>query len=154
MFPTTYIRAAISNILSSDQEIIATQEEWTAILKLSDLWSFDNNRNLAIWTLDSLVSDPVRRIEIARSFQIEEWVLPSLERLAVRAGCLPLNDQDAGGIGWDYACILYIVQEAALPTWTNRLVDLLLQGVLTVSHESRGFTYCSFCCERLSVRYK
>ena len=133
---------------------MATLEEWIAILKLSDLWSFDASRNLAISTLDSLVHDPVRRIEIARSFQIEGWILPALKRLAVRAGCLPLTDQDADRIGWDYTCILYIVQEAALPTWTKRLVDLLLQGVLTVSHESRGFTYCSFCCERLSVRYK
>lgn len=67
-------------------------EKWTSVLKLSTMWNLTTIRRLAIGAMTPLLVDPVQKIVLARNYDVDEWLLPGLNRLVQRAESLSLND--------------------------------------------------------------
>jgi hypothetical protein len=70
---------------------LTEQSEWSAVLKLSTMWSFSSLRAFAIAKLDPIVS-PADRLKLARAHDIQEWIYPALRAICVRAESLSLQE--------------------------------------------------------------
>ncbi len=90
---------------------VLTTEQWTHVLKLSTMWSFDSIRDKSIEELTRLVRGPVQRIALARSFHIEQWIEPALLSLA-QADALSPGDLEQ--LGWETAAKLFQVRESVV----------------------------------------
>ncbi|KAI0697069.1 hypothetical protein C8T65DRAFT_662692 [Cerioporus squamosus] len=88
---------------------VLTTENWTHVLKLSTMWSFDSIREKAIEELTRLVRAPVQRIALAREFHVPNWIEPALLSLA-QADALSAGDLQQ--LGWDTAAKLFVVRES------------------------------------------
>jgi hypothetical protein len=71
------------------------QARWKSILRLSTLWQFEGVRLQTIEKLERCLSDdPIQRIILARTFNIEQWFPSAFTQLVTReAG---LNPEDGG----------------------------------------------------------
>ncbi|KAI0030318.1 hypothetical protein K488DRAFT_29833, partial [Vararia minispora EC-137] len=77
--------------LDYDKGDIATQEEWTAALKLATRWSFPSVRSLAIRNLNNVLS-PIDRLVLARTYDVKEWVDQALNAFIRRNEPLALEE--------------------------------------------------------------
>lgn len=57
--------------------------EWIGVLRLAQMWSFEEERQKAIDMLEELLGDGnlVRKLNLAREFDISEWLQPICEEL-------------------------------------------------------------------------
>jgi len=64
--------------------------EWIGVLRLAQMWSFEEERRKAINTLDDLLGEGmiVRKLSIARQFDVQEWLQPICEELTTRTTAL------------------------------------------------------------------
>ncbi|KAI0031500.1 hypothetical protein K488DRAFT_36421, partial [Vararia minispora EC-137] len=69
---------------SFDEEDIRSQADWSNVLKLSTRWSFRSIRALAIRRLEPMLSSPLDRLALARSYDVAHWVEPALFELVLR----------------------------------------------------------------------
>lgn len=68
-----------------------TLEQWTAVLKLSTLWSFSSVRALAIRHLGPLLVDnPFERLMVARTHGVNDWAKDAVQSLIEHKD--PLNE--------------------------------------------------------------
>ena len=82
-------------------EIVSfTLDEWISVLKLSTMWRFARLRRAAIDGMTPLLEndDPVRRIVLARLYDVGEWLFSALHALARRAQPLQLSEVAPLGI--------------------------------------------------------
>ena len=88
-----------------------SQHQWTSILKLSTMWEFDGPRNAAIRHLDSLQPpiDPIDKVVLAMQYEIKEWLLPALLKLAQRLE--PISIEEGRRIGFETTVKLASVRE-------------------------------------------
>ena len=88
-----------------------SQHQWTSVLKLSTMWEFDGPRNAAIRHLDSLEHpiDPIDKVVLATQYEIKEWLLPALLKLAQRSE--PISIEESRRIGLETTVKLASVRE-------------------------------------------
>ncbi|KAJ8503539.1 hypothetical protein ONZ45_g10775 [Pleurotus djamor] len=87
-----------------------TAREWTSVLKLASLWDMANIRKDAIHNLDSLILNPAEKVGIAIDYDIEAWLVPSLNALVQREQ--PISPADLSFIGIDCALKIAAIREA------------------------------------------
>lgn len=77
-------------------------EEWILVLKLTTMWQFHSLRCVALdklkLYLPHLSEDPVRWLCLARQYDVDEWLLPSLRALARRPKAIQLEEVDLLGL--------------------------------------------------------
>ena len=95
-----------------------TSTEWTSVLKLSTMWSFDLLRDLAIKNMSQLSINPVERAALASEFSINEWLLPALNDLAQREE--PIGIEEARRLGWETALQIAAVRESFV-AWNEKV---------------------------------
>ena len=70
---------------------LSTVDEWSSVLALSTKWNFDTIRDLAIARLLRLAS-AIDRIVLARTYAIDEWLVPAYLELTKRSAPLSLAE--------------------------------------------------------------
>jgi len=95
------------------RESSLTADEWTSVLKLANMWSFDNLRGIAIKHLAKLRLEPVQKIALAMDYHLPKWLVPALNRLAQREQ--PLGRDDLQRLGADVALKIAEVRGAYPP---------------------------------------
>ena len=75
------------------------------------MWEFDGPRNAAIRHLDSLEPpiDPIDKVVLAMQYEIKEWLLPALLKLAQRPE--PISIEEGHRIGFETTVKLASVRE-------------------------------------------
>ncbi len=77
-------------------------EEWILVLKLTTMWQFQSLCRVALdklkLYLPHLNEDPVRWLCLARQYDVEEWLLPSLRALARRRQAIQLEEVELLGV--------------------------------------------------------
>ena len=64
------------------------------------MWQFQDIRTRAIKALESLSTDLVDKIVIARKFDVSTWLVPSLHALVQREKPLDLSEGNRLGLEW------------------------------------------------------
>ncbi|KAL5532858.1 hypothetical protein ACEPAF_4632 [Sanghuangporus sanghuang] len=86
------------------------QDEWISVLQLSHMWSCDRLFALAISKLSVLEVDPILKIMLAKTYNIEAWLPPAYFSLVTRAE--PLTLEDAEKLGMETTIKLTEVRES------------------------------------------
>ncbi|CDO68100.1 hypothetical protein BN946_scf185044.g8 [Trametes cinnabarina] len=86
-----------------------TKDQWLSVLKLADMWVFDEVRAKAIEELRRLIPNHAERICVARNHNIRGWIEPALKELAKQDS---LSSADLQFLGWDMAAKLIVVRES------------------------------------------
>ena len=87
-----------------------TLDQWTSVLKLAALWDMADVKADAIQRMTPLLEKlPAIQVKLSCEHDVEEWLLPGLNRLAQGEG--PLNTDDAASIGLDYAVKVMALRE-------------------------------------------
>jgi len=86
--------------LDSQQPDSPSPEEWTSVLKLSNMWQFHKIRATAIKKLETITMDLVDKIVIARRFDIPTWLVPTLNALIQRESPVGLSEGNRLGMEW------------------------------------------------------
>jgi hypothetical protein len=100
------------------QQDLMSFTEWTSVLKLSSMWSFEDLRDLAIQNMSQLTVDPVERAALAKEYHIDEWLLPALNELAQREE--PIGVEEARRLGWETALQIASVRESFI-AWNEKI---------------------------------
>ncbi|KAI5826262.1 hypothetical protein K523DRAFT_311755 [Schizophyllum commune Tattone D] len=75
-----------------------SQEQWTGVLKLSDLWMMDRIKTLAVDALAQRLSDnPVEKIALARAYNVHDWYCQGICKLVQRQK--PISPDDLARLG-------------------------------------------------------
>ncbi|KAJ3881059.1 hypothetical protein F5051DRAFT_426117 [Lentinula edodes] len=75
-----------------------TFDEWTSVLKLSDMWCMDVVKEHAISTMNSLSGvDPVDKVVVARKYGITSWLTPTINVIIQRSE--PWSERDVERLG-------------------------------------------------------
>ncbi|KAF9239120.1 hypothetical protein BU15DRAFT_62137 [Melanogaster broomeanus] len=83
--------------------------QWTSVLELATLWEFGVIRKKAIEALEALPITPVDRIALATQYDIEDWMIPSINAMAQRPE--PIGVEDVQRLGLDVALKIASVRE-------------------------------------------
>ncbi|KIO22958.1 hypothetical protein M407DRAFT_27526 [Tulasnella calospora MUT 4182] len=78
-------------------QLVLSQPQWFAALKLATAWNFDQVRQFIIQELDFVAVDPFDRIRIADECRVPEWLRPALARLCARKSDLTAAEGRALG---------------------------------------------------------
>jgi len=70
------------------------------------MWQMESVRKLAILAMSGIQSDPIEQYLTANEFNISEWIVPALNRLAQRESSISEDDVLQLGLG----CALKIAQ--------------------------------------------
>jgi len=108
-------------------------DEWISILKLATLWDMPRIRERAIRHMVPIMTDPVRKIEIAREYDIDDWMLPALNQLVQRDQALTMEEGER--LGMEYTLKLASIRECC--RFNNRTFRWELG-------RSRGYTDWNF----------
>ncbi|KAH7912424.1 hypothetical protein BJ138DRAFT_1004506 [Hygrophoropsis aurantiaca] len=87
--------------------------EWKAVLKLSHRWGFKSARKQAIESLGAMKVDPVDKLSLSEKYDVDEWLLPALEKLANRRE--PIGVKDAEKLGVTLALKVAALREGPVP---------------------------------------
>ena len=86
------------------------RDQWVSVLKLSTMWEFRAPRNAAIQHLDGLGDiDPVDKFVLALQYDVKEWMLTELVKLAQRPE--PISTEEGRRMGFETALKLSAVRE-------------------------------------------
>ena len=80
---------------------------WMPVLKLASLWDFPKLRIQALKYLKS--QDCMTRLIMSRQYNVDEWFLPALKEVAVRAK--PLTAGEVNELGLDFALQVMALRE-------------------------------------------
>ncbi|KAF8632494.1 hypothetical protein AX15_001861 [Amanita polypyramis BW_CC] len=95
---------------SPDSFALKTLDEWTSVLKLADQWQMEDVRAVAITRMTPLLEKvPEKQIKLSLEYNIEEWLVPGINRLARRDQ--PLDKNDIEEIGLDCALKIMTLRE-------------------------------------------
>ncbi|KAL4068133.1 hypothetical protein J3A83DRAFT_4413724 [Scleroderma citrinum] len=84
-------------------------EQWISVLKLSTMWEFDGLRRSAINNLASKSMNPVDKFSLAILYDVTEWIMPALLKLAQRPE--PISFEEGRRLGFETALKLASVRE-------------------------------------------
>jgi hypothetical protein len=84
-----------------------TYEQWKSVLHLSTRWDFATLRNLALKSIRPPTSHD--QLVLARTYSVDEWVLPALTALCLRS--LPLNLDEARQMNMEDVVLVATVRE-------------------------------------------
>ena len=84
-----------------------TYEQWRSVLRLSTRWGFDSLRKLASKSIKS--PTPYDQLLLARTYSVDQWVLPALTALCKRT--LPLSLDEAQQMSMEDVILVATVQE-------------------------------------------
>ena len=84
-----------------------TYRQWKSVLHLSTCWDFASLRKLALKSIDP--PTPHHRLMLARTYSVEEWVLPALTALCSRS--LPLSLDEARQMDIEDVILVAAVRE-------------------------------------------
>ena len=73
------------------------------------MWEFTNIRQYAITQIPKLGISPAQRINLARDYQIQDWLLPGLVAYAQQADAITADDVDL--LGWEFVLKLLQARE-------------------------------------------
>ncbi|EIN06768.1 hypothetical protein PUNSTDRAFT_46162 [Punctularia strigosozonata HHB-11173 SS5] len=99
------------------QDPVLSCGQWVSVLKLSTMWQFDHIRSLAIRTLSVIPMEAVSKVVLAKTYNVEEWIVPSLNEIARRSE--PIGVEDAAQLGLEWALKLAEVRESLVSTQIN-----------------------------------
>ncbi|KAJ3849334.1 hypothetical protein EV368DRAFT_47492, partial [Lentinula lateritia] len=75
-----------------------TFDEWTSVLKLSDMWCMDVVKEHAISTMNRFSGvDPVDKVVVAKKYGITSWLTPAINAIIQRSQ--PWNERDVERLG-------------------------------------------------------
>jgi len=77
-------------VCSDFEENHFSYEEWRSVLHLSTRWGFDSIRKLALGSIEP--PTPHDRLLLARTYSIDDWVVPALSELCERTTPLTLPE--------------------------------------------------------------
>ncbi|TRM68981.1 hypothetical protein BD626DRAFT_472542, partial [Schizophyllum amplum] len=100
------------NALRPDHDL--TLEQWTAALKLSTMWDFDDIRQLAVTKMGKLDMTREQRFRLGRAYNVSKWYHGVLKDLVQRVE--PLSREDVDLVGLDIALGLAASRERISPS--------------------------------------
>ena len=89
-----------------------TDEEWISVLKLSTLWGFSCLREKAIGQLSTSTMFPVSWVELARKYQVKEWLIAGYRELVKRPASISMEESER--LGWRTTVQLYQLREECI----------------------------------------
>ena len=84
-----------------------TYEQWRSVLHLSTRWGFDSLRKLALKSI--MPPTPHDQLVLARTYSVDQWVLPALTALCERT--LPLSLDEAREMRMEDVILVAMVRE-------------------------------------------
>lgn len=87
------------NVRGFQGQLVLSQPEWVAALKLATAWNFDGVCQFIIQELDFAATDPFDRIRIADECRVPEWLHPALARICARVS--PLTAMEGRALGFE-----------------------------------------------------
>ena len=84
-----------------------TYEQWRSVLHLSTRWGFDSLRKLALKSITP--PTPHDQLVLARTYSVDQWVLPALAALCERT--LPLSLDEAREMSMEDVILVTTVRE-------------------------------------------
>ncbi|KAK7008257.1 hypothetical protein R3P38DRAFT_3280775 [Favolaschia claudopus] len=113
LYPLDFSRA-----LSVGIDNWMNKDGWIAVLKLSTLWRFLDERKLAIQQLQNRADlDPVERILLARQYDVAPWLREGYLALTQRSQMI--SQDEAAKIGWETTVHLFQLRETTTFRYTN-----------------------------------
>lgn len=104
---------------SSNSRRLSTNE-WLSVLKLSKMWGMTKPQTSATQKLQNLLGDdPVRRIIVAKEYDIQHWLSGAYLQLASRKE--PLNAEEGSSLGYEIAFKIVEVRERAYENMFNKM---------------------------------
>jgi len=102
-------------------------EEWISVLKLSNMWQFQQVRTLALQKLPYrwVRKSAAEKVALAFQYDIEQWLIPGLNQLARRQE--PISVEDVQLLGLDVALKVAAIRESHVsqnPGNSGRVVTL------------------------------
>ncbi|KAF9443656.1 hypothetical protein P691DRAFT_797152 [Macrolepiota fuliginosa MF-IS2] len=90
------------------------KDDWVMILELSRMWDMIRVREIAIERLVPLLKDdPAHQWDLAKKYEIQDWVRPALERLIRRS--LPLSNREVEMLDQETLLKLAAARESCYP---------------------------------------
>ena len=85
---------------SAAEMVDLTFDQWVSVLKLTTMWRFTRLRRATIDKMTPMLDsvDPIRRITLARVYDVAQWLLPGLHALARRTEPLKMNEVEPLGL--------------------------------------------------------
>ncbi|KAG8923895.1 hypothetical protein FRC00_005726 [Tulasnella sp. 408] len=71
--------------------------EWQSAYRLAKMWDFEHLRDYIFKHLDTTITDPFERIQVADALGFEQWVIPAMAQLCNREA--PLTAVDGARLG-------------------------------------------------------
>ena len=97
-------------VVGEPPESSLSRDHWVSVLKLSTMWELQALRNAAIQHLDGLGDiDPVDKCVLAMQYDVKEWMLAALVKLAQRPE--PISTEEGRRMGFETALKLSAVRE-------------------------------------------
>jgi len=87
-----------SNFRLIDGPPVMTPEQLEAVLRLSTMWAFDTIRRFAIQQLECALLPPLARIELARKYSIDDWLVPAYAELCQRKSFIEWEEAENLGL--------------------------------------------------------
>jgi hypothetical protein len=125
------------------QRTTITEEEWTAVLRLSAMWDFFDVHRLAIEELSKVVMSPVTKILLARQFTIQKWLFAGYEELAKRTE--PISVGEAEQLGWETAILIFQIREESLAKFQTIRIEVIRVDNVE-GGEGQGTVYSETLC--------
>ncbi|KAG6331878.1 hypothetical protein ID866_7210 [Astraeus odoratus] len=90
--------------------------EWISVLKLSQMWQFEDIQTIALDNLpySSVKKSVVKKVALAFQYDIRHWLLPGINQLARRPQ--PISAEDVQVLGLDVALKVAAVRESLVVT--------------------------------------
>ncbi|KAI6046753.1 hypothetical protein EDC04DRAFT_2887608 [Pisolithus marmoratus] len=103
------LKVLLYRMYGSQPNLPHSIEQWTSVLKLSTLWSFEKLRQASMDALIKCGIGAVDRIILSQQYHIKSWLLPALNELARRPE--PITLEEAKRMGIEIALKLASVRE-------------------------------------------
>ncbi|OAX42256.1 hypothetical protein K503DRAFT_683751 [Rhizopogon vinicolor AM-OR11-026] len=101
---------------------LSTTEEWIKLLSISTRYSMERIRTRALQELEYIPPlDPIRRIALARKYDVREWLLPSYVTICLRRQ--PLNVLEAVELGLETMVLIAMARESVRDPGTLKAFD-------------------------------
>ncbi|KAG9022360.1 hypothetical protein FS837_006425, partial [Tulasnella sp. UAMH 9824] len=118
----------IMNCRRFDAEPTLSTKQWSEALQLATTWGFATLRKFIIEHLDSLLNDPLGRIELADQCDIKEWLHPAYAKLCAQG--TPLTVKEGRVLGLERFAALCRIREEGMK-----------RGGLTARYEEEDEVY-------------
>ncbi|KAG8921495.1 hypothetical protein FRC01_000220 [Tulasnella sp. 417] len=102
----------VVNCRRFDAEPTLSTKQWSEALQLATVWGFETLRKFIIDHLDSLLDDPLSRIELADQCGVKEWLHPAYAKLCAQG--TPLTVKEGRVLGLERFAALCRIREEGM----------------------------------------